>query len=142
MKKFLYPVLILILLAGTFLAGSWRTPRETTGNGASGGRQVLYYVDPMNPSHTSDQPGLAPCGMKMEPVYTDGQGQASGSMSAMPPGAVKISPEKQQIIGVKVGLVEKTETTRTIRTLGRVALDENRIYRVVSPSEGWVRHLH
>ena len=142
MKKFLYPVLILILLAGTFLAGYWRTPRETTGNGASGGRQVLYYVDPMNPSHTSDQPGLAPCGMKMEPVYTDGQGQASGSMSAMPPGAVKISPEKQQIIGVKVGLVEKTETTRTIRTLGRVALDENRIYRVVSPSEGWVRHLY
>jgi RND family efflux transporter MFP subunit len=41
-----------------------------------------------------------------------------------------------------VGLAEKTETTRTIRTLGRVAVDENRIHRLVSPTEGWLRNLH
>jgi membrane fusion protein, copper/silver efflux system len=141
MKKFLYPALLLILLAGTFLAGSWYTPREIAGNAVSEGRRVLYYVDPMNPSHTSENPGLAPCGMKMEPVYAEGQGQTAGSMPSMPPGTVKISPEKQQIIGVKVGLAEKTESARTIRTLGRVAVDENRIHRLVSPTEGWLRNL-
>ena len=48
----------------------------------------------MNPAHTSDKPGLAPCGMKMEPVYADAAaGQTSGNASSsMPPGTVKISP--------------------------------------------------
>jgi len=35
-------------------------------------RRVLYYVDPMHPSYTSDNPGIAPdCGMKLEPVYAE-----------------------------------------------------------------------
>ena len=58
-----------------------------------------------------------------------------------PPGIVKVSPEKQQVIGVQVGLAERKGTTHTIRTFGRVAVDENRIYRVVSASEGWLVDL-
>ncbi len=34
-------------------------------------RCVLHYVDPMNPNHTSAKPGLAPSGMKFEPVFAD-----------------------------------------------------------------------
>ena len=64
----------------------------------------MYYVDPMNPGHTSPEPGLAPCGMRMEPVYGKDGGQGAGSI--MPPGSVKITPEKQQIIGVRVAAVE------------------------------------
>ena len=76
----------------------------------------------MNPAHTSPEPGLAPCGMKMEPVYADDGGQAASS--AMPPGSVKITPEKQQIIGVRVATVEKSPWTYTLRTVGKVAVDE------------------
>ncbi len=57
------------------------------------------------------------------------------------PGTVKVSPEKQQVIGVRVGLAEKKRTTYTIRTFGRVVADENRIYRLVSPAEGWILDL-
>jgi membrane fusion protein, copper/silver efflux system len=141
MKKVIFPAFILTILAVAFLAGSWYKQRETQNITASEGRRILYYVDPMNPSHTSDQPGLAPCGMKMEPVYADGAGQTPAIPSSMPPGTVKISPEKQQIIGVRVSVAEKTETTLMFRALGRVAADENRIHRVVSTTEGWVRRL-
>ena len=57
------------------------------------------------------------------------------------PGTVKVSPEKQQVIGVQVGLAERTEATRTVRTIGRVAVDENRVFRLVSSTEGWLHDL-
>jgi RND family efflux transporter MFP subunit len=81
--------------------------------------------------------------MKMEPVYADdGAGQASGNASSsMPPGTVKISPEKQQVIGVRIGQVEKTSGRHTLRTLGRVAPDETRIYRINAATDGWVKKM-
>ena len=67
---------------------------------------------------------------------------ASGSDDgAGTPGTVKVNPEKQQVIGVRVGLAEEKGTTHTIRTFGRVVADENRIYRLVSPAEGWILDL-
>lgn len=38
-------------------------------------------------------------------------------------GNVKLSPEKQQLIGVKTALVQKTAVEKTIRTVGRIAYD-------------------
>ena len=58
-----------------------------------------------------------------------------------PAGVVKLGPEKQQVIGVRVGSAEKKETSYTLRALGRVAVDENRIHRLVAPSEGWLVDL-
>jgi RND family efflux transporter MFP subunit len=143
MKKIVYASLILILLVGSFLTGSWYSQRESTRNNASGGRRILYYVDPMNPSHTSDKPGIAPCGMKMEPVYADelSAGQASGNVTPMPPGSVRISPEKQQIIGVRLDQVEKTTLNHMIRTTGRVVADETRIYRINAAVDGWITEV-
>ena len=90
----------------------------------------------MNPSHTSPEPGLAPCGMKMEPVFADDTEQPAGV--ALPPGSVKITPEKQQLLGVRVAKVETTPWTYTLRTVGRVAVDETRIYRLNAYTDGWI----
>ena len=139
MKKLLYAVLLIALLSGVFAAGSWygnRAPKQT---GATAGRKILYYVDPMNPSHTSDKPGRAPCGMDMEPVYADETtDQAKGKMASLLPGTVKITPEKQQLIGVKVGLVEKKPVSQKMRLLGRVASDETRVYIINATIDGWM----
>ena len=139
LKKYWYVPGLLILLAVLFLAGSWYG-KTVAGKNAAGGRHILHYVDPMNPAHTSPEPGLAPCGMKMEPVYADDGGQAAGS--AMPPGSVKITPEKQQIIGVRVATVEKSPWTSTLRTVGKVAVDETRTYRLNAFVEGWVVRIY
>ncbi len=118
-------------------AGSWYGRKGVDQKGAAAGRKVLYYVDPMNPSHTTDKPGRAPCGMDMEPVYADdAAGQASGK--TLPPGTVKITPEKQQLIGVRVGLVAKEPVSHTIRLLGRVVADETRIYIINATIDGWI----
>ena len=61
-----------------------------------------------------------------------------GRSCDLPPGAVKISPQKQQLIGVRLGVVEKAPYTHTLRALGRVAVDETRIYRLNSFVDGWI----
>jgi RND family efflux transporter MFP subunit len=57
------------------------------------------------------------------------------------PVTVSVSPEKQQLIGVRVAKVEKAPWNPTLRVLGRVAPDENRIYRIISATDGWVKRV-
>ena len=144
MKRVALAVLVLLVIAGSFVAGSLSTRRAADQHAALGARKVLYYVDPMHPAYKSDKPGIAPdCGMELVPVYDDGSmGGSGGSPTALSPGTVTVSPEKQQLIGVRVGLVERSAATRAVRILGRVAVDENRLHRVVSSTEGWLRELH
>lgn len=100
---------------------------------ASGyGRKVLYYRDPKEPNYKSEQPGLNPeTGNELEPVHAN-------DISAMPVGTVEITPEKQQLIGVKYGYVEKGGGSRTIRAVGKVAFDETRIQHIHTKVEGWI----
>lgn len=139
LKKPVYlAVLLVVLVAVSFLAGSWHHSRKAPV--AAGERKILYYVDPMNPAHTSPTPGLAPCGMKLEPVYADGGSQAPGA--SLPPGSIKITPEKQQLLGVRVAPVEQAPFIYTFRALGKVAVDETRIYRLNASTDGWIRETY
>ena len=135
-QKPLYLITFLAILTA-FLAGAWIGFRQASQSEPAGGRRVLYYVDPMNPAHTSPEPGLAPCGMKMEPVFADGDAAESPPPS-LPPGAVKITPQKQQLVGVRLAVVEKAPYTYLQRALGRVAIDETRIYRLNAFVDGWI----
>ena len=70
----------LLLAAGVFGAGYFY--RAKRGDAAeSGGRRILYYVDPMNPAIVFDKPGIAPCGMPRKPVYADEVGKANETAS-------------------------------------------------------------
>ena len=59
----------------------------------------------------------------------------------MVPGAVKISPARQQLIGVKVAAVEKKPMTYTLRLYGKVVPDETKLYRVNASTDCWIREL-
>ena len=75
------------------------------------------YACPMHPAVRSDRPGTAPCcGMEFVPVYA-GQETAEASDGAVPEsdGTIRISPAKQQIIGVRTGVAEVTQATGTRR---------------------------
>jgi len=54
---------------------------------------------------------------------------------------VKISPARQQLIGVKVAALEKKPTTYTLRLYGRVVPDETRVYRVNASTDSWIREI-
>jgi membrane fusion protein, copper/silver efflux system len=117
MKYLLTTVLFLALLAGAFLAGTWYRQGESA---------------KVHPPET-----------KSASVSAHGQHGAAADTdidaSSLPPGTVRITPDKQQMIGVRTGVVEKATVEHFIRTLGRVAPDEKRIYRIVAGTDGWIR---
>jgi len=67
--------------------------------------------------------------------------QKEGKMKEVAPGTVQISPEKQQLIGVKIGAVEMKPLEKVIRTVGRVDYDEKRIVIVSPKIGGWIEEL-
>ena len=137
MKKVVVLVLFVVATAVAFLAGT-RYPRAT----APAGRKALYYVDPMHPAYRSDKPGIAPdCGMQLEPVYEGDAPGGSGGGTTRPAGAVSISPDKQQLLGVRVGAVEKASTRHAARLFGRVVLDEKRVFVLNASLEGAIREV-
>ena len=105
---------------------------------AGGKRKILYWQDPMNPAHRSDKPGKAPDGMDLVPVYAEER----GGERQPPEGAFRITPEKQQLIGVQYGEVERRPLARTIRAVATLSYDETRIVRVHSKIEGWIDHVY
>ncbi len=142
MKKTVYAILLLLVVGGAFLLGTWSVQHGVAPKSTVAGRTVLYYEDPMHPAYRSDKPGIAPdCGMELVPVYEDGSTGDPGSMTSDPPGTVSVSPEKQQLIGVRVATVQKVLGRHTLRVLGRVVPDETRIYRINSATDGWVKKM-
>ncbi|MBI2889547.1 MAG: efflux RND transporter periplasmic adaptor subunit [Nitrospirae bacterium] len=91
--------------------------------GHEAGAKAALYQCPMHPSYTSDKPGECPiCGMKLVPV---GESEPEGETSSNVPGrvTVRISPERQQIIGVKTDVAEVRPLKKTVRAVGNVAYD-------------------
>ena len=101
-------------------------------------RKILYWYDPMHPQYRSDKPGTAPdCGMDLVPKYADEGPEAQN----MPPGAVRISPFKQQLTGVRTQPVTRRTLQKEIHTVGIVRPDESRIRKVRTKFPGWVTRL-
>jgi Cu(I)/Ag(I) efflux system membrane fusion protein len=60
----------------------------------------------------------------------------------MAPGSAIVSPDKQQLLGVRTTTVEARLLSKTVRTVGTITYDETRITRVQSKIEGWVEKLY
>ena len=83
---------------------------------------VALWHCPMHPTFTSDQKtecGI--CGMDLVPVEMEESGENESEVEGQ--SSVKISPRRQQLIGVKTGTVQKKPFQRVIRTVGRIAYD-------------------
>jgi len=139
MNKWASSILAVALAGGFFLAGSWYNQRATVKGGVHEGRRILYYQDPMHPAYKSDKPGIAPdCGMRLEPVYADSESESNQRVLPST-GSVHITARQQRSIGLQTETVFPTAGVHTFRVLGRVALDETRIYPVVEAVDGLVR---
>ena len=85
----------------------------------------------------------SPVGPKAGSPATASQAQsASQDPSSQAPGTVQVSPEKQQLMGIRLAAVEKVSETHTLRVLGRVAADETRIYQINAAVDGWIRQTY
>ncbi len=59
-----------------------------------------------------------------------------------PPGTVMINHEKQQMTGVRTGVVKKAAVTRKLRLLGKVAPDETRIFKIKAAVDGIIGDVY
>jgi Cu(I)/Ag(I) efflux system membrane fusion protein len=55
---------------------------------------------------------------------------------------VKITPERQQLIGVRTGSVQRDRLIMSIRTVGIVEPDQTRLARIQTRIKGWVTKVH
>ncbi|MCC6179005.1 MAG: efflux RND transporter periplasmic adaptor subunit [Chloroflexi bacterium] len=148
--KVLRLLLVVALVAAGFGGGflvARRGPVAVSSSTTPAAAPTLYRC-PMHPHYTSDKPGSCPiCGMTLVPV--DGTPPPSSSADptkaagdAPPPGTIRISADRQQLIGVSYGTVSSEAATRTIRAVGSVAVDETRITKVHTRVDGWIDSVH
>jgi membrane fusion protein, copper/silver efflux system len=120
MTKSLYAAFLVIMLVGSFFAGSWYNSRKAPRIDASHVTSAVVHSDERSETDTDDE------------IDT----------SSLPSGTVIISPEKQQMIGVRTGVAEKSVITTKLRFLGRVAADETRIFKVKAAVDGIIRQVY
>ena len=104
---------VLILIGAVFAAGYWRG-------------QNAPHADPAPSAHPVAQ--TAP-----ESTAMEGHDMTSGS--------VNVSPEKQQLVGIRTTSAEIRPMVKKLRTVGIVTYDETRVAQVFSKVEGWIEKL-
>jgi Cu(I)/Ag(I) efflux system membrane fusion protein len=142
--KVLSSLLLTALLCGVgFQASPWFKQRPAEGRTPVTSRHALYYACSMHPAYHSDQAGdCMACGMRLEPVYPDIAAVRQPSQSkTLPPGTVHLSPDRQQLIGVKTALATRATGTRTLRTTGRVAVADVGVYHLSAGVDGVIQHF-
>ena len=95
----------------------------------AGRRRILYWRAPMDPNYTSDRPGKSPMGMDLVPVYED---------DALADGSVRVSRSFLQNFAVRTAEVRRGALPVSIRTVGILAHNEERVVSVQTKYEGWI----
>jgi Cu(I)/Ag(I) efflux system membrane fusion protein len=134
--------LVVVLTAGSVAGATWWVYRSGAAHASA--HAATGYTCPMHPNYHSDHSDNCPiCGMRLVEANR-GQGATGGTDAAapaLPHGAVHVSQEGQQAIGVRLGTVNRLAATRLLRTTGRVLADENRTYPIVATVSGWIRNV-
>jgi Cu(I)/Ag(I) efflux system membrane fusion protein len=123
MKQFSWLILLLVLPGLLFGCGKGKETNVHQGHSGEMKQETKKIDDEMK-------------GLTMESL------QKEGKMEEVTPGAVQISPERQQLIGVKIGAVEFKPLEKVIRTVGRVDYDEKRLVTISPKIGGWIEDLY
>lgn len=125
-------VALATLAIGALIGRTW-APNPATDSAADSGRQILYWVAPMDPNYRRDEPGKSPMGMDLVPVYAGEAVAASG--------VVSIDPTMLNNLGVRTALAERGTLPRRIETVGYIGYDEDTLQHVHTRVDGWIEKL-
>ncbi len=98
---------------------------------AASEREILHWRAPMDPNYTSDRPGKSPMGMDLVPVYAD---EAAAPLE----GGIRVSQAFLQNFAVRTAMVHRGTLPVSIRTVGILAHNEERVVSVQTKYEGWI----
>jgi Cu(I)/Ag(I) efflux system membrane fusion protein len=122
----------IILAAGLFSAGYMANRPSVPVVSPGSAKPAPSYTCPMHPQIQLDHPGDCPiCGMRLELV---GAGPDT-------PGMVVVGAAMQQLIGVHTDEVRRNPGSHVLRVPGRIAVDDQRLYRIIAAADGWIVDL-
>jgi Cu(I)/Ag(I) efflux system membrane fusion protein len=137
---------VLVFVASGLVAAGCRPASDRRG-AASSAQQAKYHC-PMHPTYVSEKPGDCPiCEMKLVPIPA-GLSGATATIPAVATDAVAgralvtLSAERRSLLGVRSEEVREGRIDKTIRTIGRVAVDERRLAHMHTKFEGYVERLY
>lgn len=129
------------LAGGGFWAGSRQVrPSTTPSPSPAGRRQPLFYRSPMDPTVHSKTPMKDDMGMDYIPVYSEDAGPEPVGVAGR--GVVTVPEERRRVLGIRTAEVRRGPLVRTLRTVGRVVVDERRVHHVHTKYDGYVEHVH
>jgi len=143
MSKSLLLFIVIIMLIVGISGGYWLANTHLLSDTQSATENIhttehqkpLFYRNPMDPTITSPVFTKDSMGMDYIPVYADDYSQNDD------PGIVSIDPDTVQNMGVRTTVVTKEILSHVVRTVGRVAYDEERIVRLHPKVEGWIETM-
>ena len=127
-----------VIMLGVGLGfGYWLSPasKQDSVEKAATEKKPLFYRSSMDPSITSPVPAKDSMGMDYVPVYAD------SAVDTDKTGTVEIDPVVVQNIGVRTMVAKRASLSRTIRAVGRVDFDEERMARLHPKVEGWIEEI-
>ena len=101
---------------------------------ADRGPEILYWVAPMDPNYRRDSPGRSPMGMELVPVYGGQEGPSDDDV-------VRIAASVINNLGVETRVVERGVIHETIRTVGRIEYNDERVAHIHLRASGWIQRL-
>src|SRR5256886_10537811 len=158
MKLFLQKTALLVMLAALLSGAASCSKNSSTGKP----NKIDYWTCTMHPSVPEKGPGKCPiCSMDLVPVMKDSAtparssknapqhdhaamlaGKPSDSSATSSPSHEFVVPvERQQQIGVSFATVEMKPLSHSIRAVGRVVPETQRVWRVVSRTAAYVQEL-
>jgi Cu(I)/Ag(I) efflux system membrane fusion protein len=132
-------VALLLAVAG---AGYWFGARRAEPKAAAA--PAVRYHCPMHPTYVSDKPGECPiCHMALVPIGSaDADHGVRGAEAVDGRATIALTPERRRLLGLRSEAVVDKDLTRSIRTVGRVAVDERRLNHVHVKYDGYVEALY
>ena len=109
--------------------------QPTAAQAAPAPKKKVMYRSTMSPGEVSDKPGKDSMGMDMVPFEVEESGAVTEVGGRV---QVKISPERQQLIGIKTASVKSQPIHKLIKAVGRVAYAEPNLSIVNLKFDGWV----
>jgi len=105
---------LLVIFVGVFAVGYWRGQNDKTADHSASSSQQSTETKP------------------------EGAAMEGHDMSAS---GIKVSPEKQQLVGIRTAVAEIRPLVKKIRTVGIVTYDETKVAQVFSKVDGWIEQL-
>ena len=106
---------LLVIIVGVFAVGYWSGQNNKTAD------------------HSTASSSPQADNIKSESGAMEGHDMSSGS--------VNVSPEKQQLVGIRTAVAEIRPLVKKIRTVGIVTYDETQVAQVFSKVDGWIEKL-